>query len=73
MKDKGENSTGRYKVLRKHKGILFHDDDLNEDREVVDLEWSLKGWILVTQLSTITNDEDSIEPETLVSMALCIK
>ena len=72
----GENSTGRYKVLRKYKGILFHDDDLHEDREVVDLEWSLKRWVLVSQLSTITNDEDSIGPETLgatSSMALCTK
>jgi len=70
MMDKGKNSTGRYKVLRKYKGILFHDDDLHEDREVVDLEWSLKRWVLVSQLSTLTNDEDSIGPETLESYVI---
>lgn len=70
MKDIGENSTGRYKVLRKYKGILFHDDDLDEDREVLDLEWSLKRWVLVSKLSTITNDKDSIGPEALGSYVI---
>ena len=60
IKDKGESSTGRYKALRKYKGIQFHDDDLEEDRAVVDLEWPLKRWTLVPRLSTVTNGEGSI-------------
>ena len=51
-----------------YKGILLHDGSLNEDREVVDLEWSLKRWVLVTQLPTTTNDEDPIGPEALESV-----
>lgn len=70
IKDKGKNSNGRYKVLRKYKGIHFNDDDLQEDRVVVDLEWSLQKWVIVSQLAAPAHDEGSIGPDTLESYVI---
>jgi len=54
------HSTGRFRLLRKYKGILFRDEDEDEDRIIIDLEWSNRAWVVVSQLSPLTHNEGDI-------------
>ena len=54
------HSTGRFRLLRKYKGILFRDEEEDEDRIIIDLEWSNRVWVVVSQLSPLTHNEDDI-------------
>jgi hypothetical protein len=65
IKHKGDKSTGRYKLLRKYKDILFRDDEAEEDRVVIDLEWSNRQWVVVSQLTALAHDEDITTPDTV--------
>jgi hypothetical protein len=44
------HSTGRSRLLRKHKDLLFRDEKEDEDRTIIDLEWSNRAWVVVFQL-----------------------
>jgi hypothetical protein len=54
------HSTGRFRLLRKYKGMLFRDEEEDEDRAIIDLEWPNRAWVVVSQLSFLTHNEGGI-------------
>ena len=70
IKDKGTNSAGRQKLLGKYKGTFFHDGDCDEGRVIVDLEWSQRKWVVVTQLAPVTPGAGAIGDESLESYVI---
>jgi hypothetical protein len=50
VKAKGFRSAGRQKLLLKHKGATFFDVEHDQSRVIVDLEWSQRKWVVVTQM-----------------------
>ena len=51
VKAKGARSAGRNKLFLKYKGATFFDVEYNQSRVIVDLEWSQRKWVVVTQIS----------------------
>ena len=54
------HSTGRFRLLRKYKDVLFRDEEEDEDRIIIDLEWSSRAWVVVSQLPPLTHNERGI-------------
>ena len=59
------DSTARFRLATKYKGMVMFDAKLDEWRVVVDLEWSStrsydnkKGWVLVGELMPGKHDDD---------------
>ena len=51
--------------MRKYKGTFFHDEEFNDSRVIVDLEWSRRKWVVVTQLALRAPGavgDESLEP-----------
>ena len=49
VKAKGARSAGREKLFVKHEGATFFDVEHDQSRVIVDLGWSQRKWVVVTQ------------------------
>jgi hypothetical protein len=67
VKAKGVRSAGRGKLLVKHEGATFFDVECDQSRVIVDLEWSQRKWVVVTQISADSEDGGVITDESLES------
>ena len=70
VKAKGARSAGRNKLFLKYKGATFFDVEYNQSRVIVDLEWSQRKWVVVTQISAESEDGGVITDESLESYVI---
>ena len=70
VKAKGVRSAGRGKLLVKHEGATFFDVECDQSRVIVDLEWSQRKWVVVTQISAESEDGGVITDESLESYVI---
>ena len=56
--------------MRKCKGTFFHDEEFNDSRVIVDLEWSQRKWVVVSQISAESQGGGVITDESLESYVI---
>jgi hypothetical protein len=70
VKAKGARSAGRNQLLLKYKGATFFDVEYDQSRVIVDLEWSQRKWVVVTQISAESEGGGVITDESLESYVI---